>query len=239
MASKGLAQNVAAIAGLNQIGANTAVAQQSTLGYQQQQADLLNAIKNLSGLTTPQSLAEYRKNFGTVITGVTEAYQKRLAGFTPGLLASPSFTGMNTAISNQMADYGTRVLSDFGTVGAQVQKAGSKASQNLEAISQKYMQQTNQAGNAGVATTADLSNKYIQNLQGMGSAGVSSLGSTSERGATRLYGTLAAPISAFQSIKGNSAFSNLANPAFMQLAAKPPTVTSDVGSMASLYKYNV
>jgi len=239
MASNGLALNLAAIAGLNQIDINTAIANQGAAGSKQEQANYLNAIKNLSGISTSQNLADYRKNFGTIITKYTDAYQKRLAGFTPGILASPSFTSMGSAINQQMADYGTRVLSDFGSVGAQVQKAGSKASRNLGNISQKYMQQTNQAGAAGVKTTADLSNSYIKSLQGMGSAGVSSLGSTSERGATRLYGTLAAPVAAFQGIKGDSAFSNLANPALMQLAAKPPTVTSDVESMASLYKYNV
>jgi len=239
MASNGLALNLAAIAGLNQIDINTAIANQGAAASKQEQANLLNAIKNISGTSTAKSVEDFRKNFGTIITGVTDAYQKRLAGFTPGILASPSFTSMGSAINQQMADYGTRVLSDFGSVGAQVQKAGSKASRNLGNISQKYMQQTNQAGAAGVKTTADLSNSYIKSLQGMGSAGVSSLGSTSERGATRLYGTLAAPVAAFQGIRGDSAFSNLVNPAFMQLASKPPTVTSDVGSMANLYKYNV
>lgn len=239
MASNGLALNLAAIAGLKQIDTNTAIANQGAAASKQEQANYLNAIKNISGTSTAKSVEDFRKNFQTVITGVTDAYQKRLAGFTPGILASPSFTGMSSAINQQMADYGTRVLSDFGSVGAQVQKAGSKASRNLENISQKYMQQTNQAGAAGVKTTADLSNSYIKSLQGMGSAGVSSLGSTSERGATRLYGTLAAPVAAFQGIRGDSAFSNLVNPAFMQLASKPPTVTSDVGSMANLYKYNV
>ena len=239
MASNGLALNLAAIAGLNQIDTNTAIANQGAAASKQEQANYLNAIKNISGTSTAKSVEDFRKNFGTIITKVTDAYQKRLAGFTPGILASPSFTSMGSAINQQMADYGTKVLSDFGSVGTQVQKAGSKASQNLGNISQNYMKQTNQAGDAGVKTTADLSNSYIKSLQGMGSTGVSSLGSTSERGATRLYGTLAAPVAAFQGIRGNSAFSNLVNPAFMQLASKPPTVTSDVGSMANLYKYNV
>jgi hypothetical protein len=239
MASQGVLQNYAAQGALNQIYTNTAAAQASRATSKIEQQQFVDAIKNLSGISTPGALAEYKKNFATVITSVSDAYSKKLAGYTPGILASPSYTGMSSAIGKQLSDYGTRVLNDFGAIGTQVQNAGAKSSSNLKAVSQDYMQQINKSGTKGVKATADLSNAYITSLQGMGSAGVSSLGGTSERGATRLYGTLAAPVASFQGVQGDSAFSNMVNSTFMKLATKPPTVQSDVGSMAGLYLYNV
>jgi hypothetical protein len=239
MASQGVLQNYAAQGALNQIYTNTAAAQASRATSKIEQQQFVDAIKNLSGISTPGALAEYKKNFATVITSVSDAYSKKLTGYTPGILASPSYTGMSSAIGKQLSDYGTRVLNDFGAIGTQVQNAGAKSSSNLKAVSQDYMQQINKSGTKGVKATADLSNAYITSLQGMGSAGVSSLGGTSERGATRLYGTLAAPVASFQGVQGDSAFSNMVNSTFMKLATKPPTVQSDVGSMAGLYRYNV
>lgn len=239
MASQGVLQNYAALGALNQIYTNTAAAQASKGTSKIEQQQFIDAIKNLSGISTPEALAGYKKNFATVITGVSDAFSKKLAGYTPGILASPSYTGMSSAIGKQLSDYGTKVLNDFGAIGTQVQNAGLKSSKNLGAISQNYMRQINKAGTKGVQTTADLSNAYITSLQKMGSAGVTSLGGTSERGATRLYGTLAAPVASFQGVQGDSAFSNMVNSTFMKLATKPPTVQSDVGSMAGLYRYNV
>jgi hypothetical protein len=62
---------------------------------------------------------------------------------------------------------------------------------------------------------------------------------TSEEGASRLYQTLAAPLVGFQAISTDPAFNLQYDPRSMGLAAKPPTVRSDVDSMKQLYTYNV
>lgn len=59
------------------------------------------------------------------------------------------------------------------------------------------------------------------------------------RSAARLYQALAAPVAGFEAIANKPAFNKLYDPTYMELAKKPPTVTSDVDSFKSLYTYNV
>ena len=59
------------------------------------------------------------------------------------------------------------------------------------------------------------------------------------RSSARLYQALAAPAAGFEAIANKPAFNKLYDPTYMELAKKPPTVTSDVDSFKSLYTYNV
>lgn len=59
------------------------------------------------------------------------------------------------------------------------------------------------------------------------------------RSASRLYQALAAPVAGFEAIANRPTFNKLYDPTYMELAKKPPTVTSDVESFKPLYTYNV
>lgn len=88
-----------------------------------------------------------------------------------------------------------------------------------------------------------LASQSAQRFAGMLSASMNDyttrLNQASQAGSARLYAALAAPITQFQKIAEDPAFNNLLNQTFMAYAANPPTVTSDVESMKSLYTYNV
>jgi len=74
-----------------------------------------------------------------------------------------------------------------------------------------------------------------------GSAGEYTAGmdKASTKAQSRLYEALAAPVIGFEAIASKPAFNKLYDPTYMELAKKPPTVTSDVDSFRQLYTYNV
>ena len=88
-----------------------------------------------------------------------------------------------------------------------------------------------------------LASQSAKRFAGMLSASMqdytSRLDAASKAGSARLYAALSAPITQFQKISEDPAFNNLVNSTFMAYASNPPTVTSDVESMKSLYTYNV
>lgn len=61
----------------------------------------------------------------------------------------------------------------------------------------------------------------------------------SGRASSRLYQALATPIAGFELAAQSPAFSALRNPAFMEYAKRPPTVSTDVDSYRQLMTYNV
>lgn len=61
----------------------------------------------------------------------------------------------------------------------------------------------------------------------------------STQASSRLYEALAAPVAGFEAIANRPSFNKLYDPTYMELAKKPPTVTSDVDSFKQLYTYNV
>jgi len=61
----------------------------------------------------------------------------------------------------------------------------------------------------------------------------------SGRASSRLYEALATPIAGFELAAQSPSFSALRNPAFMEYAKRPPTVSTDVDSYRQLMTYNV
>jgi hypothetical protein len=135
-----------------------------------------------------------------------------------------------------------RTQSNLGTLTGQTPK---EATQNLAQDFYKSI------GNIGSQYSQQLS-KYDPNLLGSQSAKrfagalsaslqdyTTRLNAASQAGSARLYAALSAPITQFQKIAEDPAFNNLVNSTFMAYASNPPTVTSDVESMKSLYTYNV
>lgn len=82
-------------------------------------------------------------------------------------------------------------------------------------------------------------NKLASVLRGSAREFSTGIDEASNRSAARLYQALAAPAAGFEAIANKPAFNKLYDPTYMELAKKPPTVTSDVDSFKSLYTYNV
>jgi hypothetical protein len=76
-------------------------------------------------------------------------------------------------------------------------------------------------------------------LRGSAKEFATGMDEASTRSSARLYQALAAPAAGFEAIANKPAFNKLYDPTYMELAKKPPTVTSDVDSFKSLYTYNV
>jgi hypothetical protein len=82
-------------------------------------------------------------------------------------------------------------------------------------------------------------NRLANVLRGSAGEYTSGMDLASTKAQSRLYETLAAPIAGFEAIANRPSFNKLYDPTYMELAKKPPTVTSDVDSFRQLYTYNV
>lgn len=82
-------------------------------------------------------------------------------------------------------------------------------------------------------------NKLASVLRGSAQEFATGIDQAGSRSSARLYQALAAPVAGFEAIANKPAFNKLYDPTYMELAKKPPTVTSDVESFKPLYTYNV
>ena len=130
----------------------------------------------------------------------------------------------------------------FGRTGPEALKLyEEKFGKEIPALKTEYgtKQQTFKPSILDLESPSSSFNLLANVLRGSASEYGRATDQTSARASSRLYEALAAPIVGFEAIANRPTFNKLYDPTYMELAKRPPTVTSDVDSLKPLYTYNV
>jgi len=130
----------------------------------------------------------------------------------------------------------------FGRSGPEALKAyEAKFGAEIPALKTEYetKQQTFKPSILDLQSPTSSFNLLANVLRGSAGEYGRAMDQASTRTSSRLYEALAAPAAGFEAIANRPAFNKLYDPTYMELAKKPPTVTSDVDSFKQLYTYNV
>lgn len=113
--------------------------------------------------------------------------------------------------------------------------------EGMPAITREFetKQKTFQPGLLDTSRPDSSFNLLTNVLRGSAQEYGTAMNQASGRASSRLYEALATPIAGFELAAQSPAFSALRNPAFMEYAKRPPTVSTDVDSYRQFMTYNV
>jgi len=130
----------------------------------------------------------------------------------------------------------------FGRTGTQARtEYETRFASGIPSLTSEYeaKQKGFKPGLLDLQTPGSSFNLLADVLRGSAKEYTTGMDQASTRAQSRLYQTLAAPVAGFEAIANRPTFNKLYDPTYMELAKKPPTVSSDVDSFRSLYTYNV
>jgi uncharacterized protein YukE len=131
----------------------------------------------------------------------------------------------------------SELASLYGRTGGEaIQRYESQFNRDIPMITETYRQALNKFDPN--LLTSPSAGRFKDYLRGAVDEYRQALRGEGEVASGRLYKTLEAPQKGFGAVAVDPAFNIMYDPKFMELAKRPPTVRSDVDSMANLYSYS-